>query len=175
MRVRIADGKCTLKPATDAEHAALSLWTQRLKPGDRIYYRGRGPDDGEFWTVKIEAADVTLHLVGNVEEDKYAIQDVRNALFFSGAGPLYLGAEGAVVTIAGGLCKHCKAPVTDMASCEWATCDRCVSSCQHVPVRGITHSPTKEIGAGWFCDKCGRGAGRSIDVTETTCDHAPPG
>jgi len=155
MRVRIDNGTCLLKPSIDMERAALALWAERLRPDEKITYKGRGPDDGEYWTVRLEAADVGLTLVGNFEEDKRAIESLRNAFFF-GCNPIFVEAVGDGVRIAATRCKLCGSYVIDMPSAEWKTCQPCSERCQHELERGITHSETKELDVGNFCVKCGR-------------------
>lgn len=155
LRVTIENGTCVLKPAIDMERAALALWIERLAPGDKIAYRGRGPDDGEFWTVRLEAADVGLTLVGNFEADKLVVQQLRNTFYF-GCHPIFVEAVGAGVRIAATRCNVCQSYVIDMPSAEWKTCQACSEKCQHELEHGFTHSETKELDVGNFCVKCGR-------------------
>lgn len=133
----------------------MKLWSERLKPEGKITYKGRGPDDGEFWTVRLEAEDVPLHLVGNFEDDKIAVQDLRNVFFF-GCHPIFVETVGKGIRIAATRCQICQAYVTDMASAEWKTCHACSGKCEHTLEHGFTHSETKELGVGDFCTKCGR-------------------
>lgn len=156
MKLTFENGTCLLTPTTSGEIAVLGIWKANLKPEDEIAYRGRGPNDGEFWTVKLEAANVGITLVGETEKDKFGIQDLRNAFFNSG-GPHFMEAAGDGVRIYGRRCKVCGATVIEMHSCEWQTCDACAAKCKHEVEKGFTHSNVKELDVGHYCVKCGRG------------------
>lgn len=156
MKLTFENGTCLLTPTTPGEKAVLEIWKANLKPEDSITYKGRGENDGEFWTIKLEAANVGLTVVGESEEDKYRVQNLRNAFFNSGS-PHFLEAINDSVRIYGRRCKDCNATMIEMASCEWKTCDACAAKCEHEVEKGFTHSETKEIDVGHYCVKCGRG------------------
>ncbi len=156
MKLTFENGTCLLTPTTSGEIAVLGIWKANLKPEDEIAYKGRGPEDNGFWTVKLEAANIGITLIGEVDADKYGIQDLRNAFFNSGS-PHFMEAVGDSVRIYGRRCKVCGATMIDMASCEWKTCDACSTKCEHEVEKGFTHSNVKELDVGYYCVKCGRG------------------
>lgn len=158
MKLSIDGGLCFMTPVSTEESYVLGTWRERLEPEAKLDYRGRGADDGKFWTIVIEGLDLRLRIVGESDVEKDIVQGLRNACYFGkGGGLTYLGPhDGGGIVVTGVRCKLCRSPMIEMAACEWHTCDACAAKCDHEVTRGFTHSESKEMDVGDFCAKCGR-------------------
>lgn len=175
-------GTLTFVPADSKEEAAVRAITDNAKAGDMLQYKGRESDEGSqdffvvhlnfgghlerreqrpgIFTYDIEGGQ-KFTLRGTTEDDKYAVNGIRNSLFF-GSGSLTIlgtvtinGVPALVVTIA--YCKKCGAAMIGHRACEWEVCDACASKCHHMYKRGAVHGSNVDIAVGEFCMRCGSG------------------
>lgn len=175
----------TFVPVEVDEEQVIASIAAMLKPEDKLSYGGRGRDgdDDKFCTVHLHAGgreekrsetsgNVTMHrtvhvdsvelvLRGSTEEDKHEVGCIRDTCYFGSGGLIFIGktevdGKKAIITTAK-RCKHCGAGMIRYSDCEWSTCDTCAAKCEHNYVRGAIHGGGTDIGAGEFCDKCGRG------------------
>lgn len=165
----------TFVPVEQDEEQTLISIAQILKPGAKMSYGGRDRDCGsdKFSVVilhakstvkgakKAKREEVELILRGSTEDDKYAVNGIRNTCFFGSGELIFIstidveGKKAIVVTAMH--CKICGKPMIDSTSCECKTCKDCSAKCHHKYERGAVHGPSLEIGLGEFCSKCGRG------------------
>lgn len=155
MKLTTEDGICTLTPTTDEERAGLRA-LMRLKIGDKLEYLGRGPDAGEgFFTVRVKAGKGVLLISGDEEDDRFAVNNLRNVCYFS-SGLFYMGRTGDSVKLTGGQCKICGAQVVKDTDVEWKVCHGCYEKCDHVLGEPDIVHGRRGLDIKRYCQKCGR-------------------
>jgi len=171
-----------------------------IKPGDTFRYGGRQDDgdEGKYCKIFLHFGSkprkrtrtkgcVTVHsteLVGGIRvtiqgtsnDDKAEVGGIRDAVYFGGCQPVFMGAakiEGKdAFVISLGLCQQCRSPMIGLRECEWAICNVCAGKCQHEYKNGMVHGGAAGSGAmGEYCSKCGRGKPGSVDESKSDAVH----
>jgi len=153
----------TFVPVKPDEEQVIASITAMLKPEDKLSYGGCQQDEaGRNRIVHLHAVGgIELVLQGSTEEDKQQVGSIRDTCYFGSGGLIFIGetevdGKKSIITIAK-RCKYCNAGMIRYSDCEWNTCDVCAAKCEHNYVLGAIHGGGTDIGAGEFCDKCGRG------------------
>jgi len=151
-----------LSPLKLEERQDIGFIISNFKPGDKIRYGGReSKNDEEIYSIYFEINDANKKfiLIGNTEEDKNEIKEIRNACFFGSGSLIYLGKtdfcgeESIIITLA--YCKLCNKQIIDFSECNGLVCNSCADKCEHKYVPGFFHG-TVDIGVGEICSICNR-------------------